>query len=73
MGNLSFEEARTFLFDHVLPSYPLAVPGAIEAWKHVYEVCGGNPGMLRNCAGEASAFGWDAGELCMAANEQSDH
>jgi hypothetical protein len=72
MGDLSSEEARTFLFDHVLPSFPKAVPGASAAWERVYQVCGGNPGMLRNCAGEASVMGWDRGELFMAANEQSD-
>ena len=70
MGNLSREEARTFFFDHVLSSK--AAPGASEAWDRVYEVCGGNPGALRNCAANALAMDWDEGEPCMAATEQSD-
>ena len=70
MGNLSREDARTFFFDHVLSSK--AAPGASEAWDRVYEVCGGNPGALRNCAVNALTMDWDEGEPCMAATEQSD-
>ena len=70
MGNLLREEARTFFFNHVLSSNE--APGASEAWDRVYEVCGGNPGALRNCAVNALTMDWDEGELCMAATEQSD-
>ena len=70
MGNLSREEARTFFFDHVLSSKE--APGSSEAWDRVYEVCGGNPGALRNCAVNALTMDWDEGEPCMAATEQRD-
>ena len=69
MGNLSREEARTFFVEHVLSAKE--APGASEAWDRVYEVCGGNPGALRNCAGHALMMDWDAGELCNAATELS--
>ena len=62
MGNLAPDEARTFFLDHVLPSYPKVAPGAHEAWQRVYQVCGGNPGLLRSCAGQASAMDWYEGE-----------
>ena len=61
MGNLSADEARTFFFDHVLPSFPRVAPGASEAWGRIYATCGGNPGLLRNCASRASALDWDNG------------
>jgi hypothetical protein len=70
LGNLSREDAREFFFDHVLTSKE--APGASEAWDRVYEVCGGNPGALRNCAGYALTMDWDAGKLCDAATELSD-
>ena len=72
MGNLSSTEARSFFFDCVLPALPKVAPGASEAWDRVCEVCGGNPGALRNCASRASVMDWGKGELFMAAREQSD-
>ena len=76
VGNLACEEARTFFFNYVLPSgvYP---SGADEAWQRVYEVCGGNPGLLQKCAGEASAFNsWEDGafcSICCFASDASPH
>jgi hypothetical protein len=33
---------------------------ACSAWERVYEVCGGNPGLLYICASDAAAFGsWE--------------
>ena len=64
IGNLSRDEARTFFFHHVLSSKE--APGAIEAWDRVYEVCGGNPGALRNCATNALMMDWEEGEPCVA-------
>ncbi len=64
VGNLTREEARTYFFDYVLPfcKHP---PGANEAWERVYEVCGGNPGLLLKCAGDGLAHGsWENGALC---------
>ncbi len=64
LGNLTREEARTYFFDYVLP-FRMHPPGASEAWERVYEVCGGNPGELLKCAGNAAARGsWDKGALC---------
>jgi hypothetical protein len=68
MGDLPSAEARTFFFEHVLPSFPKALPGASDAWERVYEVCGGNPGLLRNVAGLALAMSWNEGELFIAAH-----
>ena len=63
MGNLSRDEARTFFFDYVLPHYEHP-PGEKEAWDRVYEVCGGNPGLLAKCAGAAAArASWNLGAL----------
>jgi hypothetical protein len=67
LGNLMREEARTYFFDYVLPSctHP---PGANGAWERVYNVCGGNPGLLLNCAGEAADFdSWELGAQCVLA------
>ncbi len=64
VGNLSREEARTYFFDYVLPSFKLP-PGANEAWERVYEVCGGNPGLLGTCAFEVAKFSsWELGTKC---------
>jgi hypothetical protein len=63
VGNLTREEARTYFVDYVLPSCTLP-PGANEAWECVYEVCGGNPGLLRKCAGEVAKFSWELGTQC---------
>jgi len=63
MGDLSSGEARTFFFEYVLPSFPKAPSDASDAWERVYEVCGGNPGMLRNVASLALGVGWNKGEL----------
>ena len=63
MGNLSREEARTYFFDYVVP-YHMDLSGADEAWERVYEVCGGNPGLLSKCGGTAAGFGsWNLGAL----------
>jgi hypothetical protein len=65
LGNLSREEARTYFFDYVLP-FRNHQPGASEAWERVYEVCGGNPGLLLKCAGKAAALSsWELGALCV--------
>ena len=67
VGNLNAEEARTFFMKHVAPFRKLP-PGAHEAWPRVYEVCGGNPGLLRKCASEVARFrSWELGALCMQA------
>ena len=61
MGNLSREEAHTYFFNYVLPfrKHPC---GADAAWERVYEVCGGNPGLLQTCAGKAAALNsWEHG------------
>ena len=63
VGNLEAEEAKRFFFDYVLCSdqYP---EDADKAWERVFEVCGGNPGLLLKCAGEANAFdSWEQGML----------
>ena len=65
VGNLTRKEAHTYFFDYVLPSckHPR---GANESWQRVYDVCGGNPGLLLICASEASAFdSWELGESCV--------
>ena len=60
LGNLSRDEAHSFFFQHVLPTFSYA-PDSRGAWDRVYEVCGGNPGLLRKCASSAAAFGsWEA-------------
>jgi hypothetical protein len=60
LGNLSRDEAHEFLVQHVLPTFSRA-PDCHAAWDRIYEVCGGNPGLLRKCASSAAAFGsWDA-------------
>jgi hypothetical protein len=59
---LSREEAHTFFFDYVLPFRMHAPSSASEAWERVYEVCGGNPGLLQTCAGKAAALNsWEHG------------
>ena len=61
VGNLTREEARIYFFKYVLPFHKLP-PGANEAWERVYEVCGGCPGELGNCALEAAKnCDWDLG------------
>ena len=65
MGNLSREEARTYFFDYVLPKFK-HLPGANEAWERVYEVCGGNPGLLKKCGSLAAGRrSWKLGALSM--------
>jgi hypothetical protein len=45
---------------YVLPRFSGAPPDACSAWGRVYEVCGGNPGLLYICASDAAAFGsWE--------------
>ena len=61
LGNLSHEDARTYFFDYVLP-FRKHPPGETEAWKRVYDVCGGNPGVLQLCASKAAALrSWELG------------
>jgi hypothetical protein len=61
LGNLSREEARTYFFDYVLP-FRKHPPGETEAWERVYDVCGGNPGLLQLCASKAAALrSWELG------------
>ena len=44
----------------MLPLFSGAPPDACSAWERVYEVCGGNPGLLYICASDAAAFGsWE--------------
>jgi hypothetical protein len=58
---LTCEEARTYFLEYVLPSCKIP-PGANEAWERVYEVCGGNPGLLGTCAFEVAKFNsWELG------------
>ena len=61
VGNLTREEARTYFFDYVMPFHEHP-PGANEAWERVYEVCGGNPGLLGSCALKVAKFSsWELG------------
>ena len=61
LGNLSREEARTYFFVYVLP-FRKHPPGETEAWERVYDVCGGNPGLLQLCASKAAALrSWELG------------
>ena len=65
VGNLASGEARTCFFDYILPFCKLP-PGADAAWERVYEVCGGNPGLLRSCALEVTKFSsWKLGASCV--------
>jgi hypothetical protein len=65
VGNLTREEARTYFFDFVVQFRRLP-PGANEAWGRVYGSCGGNPGLLLNCALKVAKFGsWELGESRM--------
>lgn len=67
VGNLTGEEARAYFFDYVLPSCKVP-PGAAEAWERVYEVCGGNPGLLGVCAFEVTKYSsWELGARCALA------
>jgi len=53
------DEAHSFFLQHVLPTFSYA-PDSRGAWDRVYEVCGGNPGLLRKCASSAAASGsWE--------------
>ncbi len=62
VGNLSREEARTYFFEHILPFRKHAPRGESEAWERVYDVCGGNPGVLQLCASKAAALrSWELG------------
>lgn len=64
VGNLVREEARTYFFDYVLPFRKHRTLDE-QTWARVYEVCGGNPGLLQNCANEATARGsWAKGAAC---------
>jgi hypothetical protein len=67
VGNLSREEAHTYFFDHVLRSrnHP---PLEKEAWPRVYEVCGGNPGLLQMCVtASIRLMSWEKGAECIPA------
>lgn len=67
LGNPSKEEAHTYFFQNLLPTYPLAAPGVEEAWDRVYEVCGGNPGLLRIVASnQALSMDWNNGEYTLS-------
>ncbi len=62
LGNLSREEARTYFFDYVLPFRKHAPSSASEIWERVYDVCGGNPGLLQLCTSKAAALrSWELG------------
>ena len=66
MGNLSREEARKYFVNYVLP-FRKHPPGANEAWERVYEVCGGNPGLLLKCTSKATALkSWELGAFVLA-------
>lgn len=66
VGDLTHDEAHTYFFDHVLPLRK-QLPDAKQAWKRVFEVCGGNPGLLKKCALEVTKSGsWESGaNACM--------
>ena len=67
LGNLSREDACKYFFNYVLPFHKHP-PGATEAWERVYDVCGGNPGLLQLCASEAAALrSWELGACALAA------
>ncbi len=61
LGNLLREEARSYFFNYVLP-FRKHPDGASEAWERVYDVCGGNSGVLQLCASKAAALrSWELG------------
>jgi hypothetical protein len=61
LGNLSGKEAHSYFFNYVSPFHKHP-PGATEAWERVYDVCGGNPGLLQLCASTAARFdSWELG------------
>jgi hypothetical protein len=72
LGDLTEEEAQKFVYgDGVTGGWPgiinirsgtKEVPdGANEQWPAIYERCGGNIGLLKQCVAEAQLFGnWDA-------------
>jgi hypothetical protein len=69
LGNLSREEARTYFFEHILPFRKHAPSSASEAWERVYDVCGGNPGLLQLCVSEAAALrSWEHGACVRASH-----
>ncbi|KAH7620151.1 putative ATP-binding protein [Nannochloris sp. 'desiccata'] len=55
------------------PSEPIAVPGgAEEQWQAIYERCGGNIGMLKQCVGAARELGsWKDALDIVVANSRS--
>ncbi|KAG7666861.1 hypothetical protein KSW81_000627 [Nannochloris sp. 'desiccata'] len=55
------------------PSEPIAVPaGAEEQWQAIYERCGGNIGMLKQCVGAARELGsWKDALDVVVANSRS--
>lgn len=63
VGDLTHDEAHTYFFNHMLPLRK-HLPDAEHAWKRVFEVCGGNPGLLKKCALEATKSGcWESGAV----------
>ncbi len=55
------------------PSFPKPVPiGAVEHWPAIYERCGGNIGMLKQCVGAARRLGnWDDALDIVVSNTRS--
>ena len=67
VGNLARDEAHAFFFNYVMPFVTHLPPVETDTFARVYEVCGGNPGLLKKCATEVAAKGsWEKGVYCLA-------
>ena len=83
LGDLTEEEAREFVLGDsgngtwagIIndPLGPVPVPdGAVEQWPAIYERCGGNIGMLKQCMRAARKFGnWKDALSIVVANSRS--
>ena len=62
VGNLARDEAHAFFFNYVMPFVTHLPPVETDTFARVYEVCGGNPGLLPKCASKAAALcSWELG------------
>ena len=67
LGNLARDEAHALFLNYALPSITHLPPAETDTFARVYEVCGGNPGLLNKCATEVAAKGcWEEGMYCLA-------
>jgi hypothetical protein len=84
LGDLTEEEAQKFVYgDGVAGGWPgiinirsgtrAAPNGANEQWPAIYERCGGNIGLLKQCVAEAQLIGnWDAALQGVVAGPRSE-